>query len=287
MPERGAGTAGTAAPRSGAGSSGRQWTASQTTWGHGHASERSRSAGRCSAPVQRNGCAMTASARASACRAQKNSGPFPGRSKNVRSWWRWVPRFWGPTRRQQRPNHPYEDATSTESNLRLFNGSPPFRGNQQREDPTSPGRRPAPVHRSRARRPCDGKRCTYSGVSAPAMSTLSCVCRAPASSKTCIRCRLARRDSRRARRSVLAYADVRWRFSRASTQPSCHDGQRTAPRGTDAPRAAVSAVAPRGARSPAPSTHAARIARAAFRTAATGRAGRARAPWPAPASGAR
>src|SRR5258706_4415343 len=58
---------------------------------------------------------------------------------------------WGPHQAPQRPNHPYEDVTSTEARQRLVNGSPPFRGNQLREDPTSPVLRAARAREVRAR----------------------------------------------------------------------------------------------------------------------------------------
>ena len=58
---------------------------------------------------------------------------------------------WGPHQAPQRPNHPYEDVTSTEARQRLVNGSPPFRGNHLREDPTSPVLRAARAREVRAR----------------------------------------------------------------------------------------------------------------------------------------
>ena len=65
---------------------------------------------------------------------------------------------WGPHQAPQRPNHPYEDVTSTEARQRLVNGSPPFRGNHLREDPTSPDLRAARAREVRARRTVRWKR---------------------------------------------------------------------------------------------------------------------------------
>src|SRR6185369_9575408 len=95
----------------------------------------------------------------------------------------------------QASEFPYEDATSTEAKLRLSNGSPPFRGNHLREDPTSPDRRAAQARVVRARiPPCERTLEMKFAAGAPVVSTFARV-RAPLDAVTLESLRATRRMS--------------------------------------------------------------------------------------------
>jgi len=86
-----------------------------------------------------------------AARAGINKGPVLADRARERSVLVALGSREGPHQAPQRPEFPYEDATSTEALQRLVNGSPPFRGNCMREDPTSPEPQAARARKIRAR----------------------------------------------------------------------------------------------------------------------------------------